>query len=71
MAFRLKRASRLRTMTFKEWLFLKEQGTKRSGSGFRSGGMAQHGRHYRVSIRPASPYMPNIKTKINKLHHSI
>lgn len=57
-------------MTFKEWLF-KEQGTKRTGTGLNSGGMAQHGRHYRVSVRPAKPHMPNIKTKIKPFRHSI
>jgi len=57
-------------MTFKEWL-LKEQGTKKTGTGLNSGGMSQHGRIYRMSVKPANPYRLNIKTKIKKLHHSI
>jgi hypothetical protein len=54
-------------MTFKEWLF-KEQGTKRTSTGLNSGGMAQHGSRYRMSVKP---HMPNIKTKIKPVHHSI
>lgn len=44
-------------MTFRQWL---EQGTKLTGTGLDSGGMAQHGRTYRPSIKPVK----NIKTKI-------
>jgi hypothetical protein len=44
-------------MTFRQWL---EQGTKISGTGLNSGGMAQHGRTYRLAVKPAK----NIKTKI-------
>lgn len=49
-------------MTFKQWLL--EQGTKITATGLNSGGMAQHGRIYRRTIKPATPHMPNIKNKI-------
>lgn len=53
-------------MTFKQWL-LKEQGTKITATGLNSGGMAQHGRIYRRTVKPSTPYMPNIKIKIKPI----
>lgn len=55
-------------MTFKQWL---EQGTKITATGLNSGGMAQHGRIYRRTAKPSTPYMPNIKTKIKNIRNSI
>ena len=56
-------------MSFKEWL-LKEggkgSGTKFTATGLNSGGMMQHGSRFRQLIKPAKPYMPNIKTRIVK-----
>jgi hypothetical protein len=52
-------------MTFKQWLVTeggKGSGTKFTGTGLGSGGMAQHGRVFRAT----SPHSFKIKTKIRR-----
>lgn len=59
-------------MNFRQWLEGgRGSGTKFASTGLNSGGQAQSGMSYRLSVKPASPFVPRIKSKIRPVKSSI
>lgn len=61
-------------MSFREWLVSeggKGSGTKFTSTGLNAGGQAQSGMRFRMSVKPANPFVPRVKTKIKPWKSSI
>lgn len=61
-------------MSFREWLVAeggRGSGTKFTSTGLNAGGQAQSGMTFRMSIKPAKPFVPRVKTKIRPWKSSI
>jgi hypothetical protein len=61
-------------MSFREWLLSeggRGSGTKFTSTGLNAGGQAQSGMTFRMSIKPAKPFVPRVKTKIRPWKSSI